>query len=149
MTSRPVSEPRGAVLAVCRSQNDGAFLLVKRANPPDAGLWGFPGGRIEPGEELFEAAGRELQEETGITAHGEAVLTAFDSIHHDDTGALRFHYVIVAVRCVLADATKRPEPIAADDALDARWFSLHEIEALRSTASKGVAALARLAADSR
>ena len=148
MTSRPVNEPRGAVLAVCRSQTDGCFLLVKRANPPDAGLWGFPGGRIEPGEGLFEAASRELQEETGLTARGEAVLTAFDSIHHDAGGALRFHYVIVAVRCVLMDATKRPEPLAADDALEAGWFSLHEIEALKGTASTGVAALATLTANS-
>ncbi len=40
-------------------------MLVRRANPPDAGLWGFPGGKIEFGETVKDAAMRELREETG------------------------------------------------------------------------------------
>ncbi|OWJ87584.1 NUDIX domain-containing protein, partial [Paracoccus yeei] len=33
-------------------------LLVQRRNPPDAGLWGFPGGHVEPGETALAAAAR-------------------------------------------------------------------------------------------
>ncbi|MFT8897743.1 MAG: NUDIX hydrolase [Acetobacter sp.] len=145
MTSSQQPEPRGAVIAVCRNPIDGRFLLVRRANPPDAGLWGFPGGRIEPGEDLLTAAGRELAEETGIDAQGTSVLTAFDSIHRDENGFLLFHYVIVAVRCDLRHPRNTREPIAADDALDAGWFSLDAIRELGAQASTGVLALAQRA----
>ncbi len=62
------ASPVPAVIAVV--VHDGQALLVRRANPPDAGLWGFPGGKIEFGETVKAAATRELLEETGI--HGEA-----------------------------------------------------------------------------
>ncbi len=45
-------------------RDDGSVLLEKRA---DCGLWGLPGGRVDPGESLTEAAVREVQEETGLT----------------------------------------------------------------------------------
>ncbi|MEG4277557.1 NUDIX domain-containing protein [Microcoleus sp. MON1_C1] len=42
----------------------GWILLEKRS---DCGMWGLPGGRIEPGESVTEAAVREVYEETGLT----------------------------------------------------------------------------------
>lgn len=133
------------MIAVCRNPADGRFLLVRRANPPDAGLWGFPGGRIEPGEDLLTAASRELTEETGIDTRGICALTAFDSIHRDEDGALLFHYVIVAVRCDLRSPLSAPEPVAADDALEAGWFSLEAIGRFGALASAGVFTLAQRA----
>ena len=41
----------------------GAILLQRRT---DDGLWGLPGGALEPGDSLEEAARRELLEETGL-----------------------------------------------------------------------------------
>ncbi len=43
---------------------DGRVLLAKRANPPR--LWSLPGGKVEPGESLEQAAIREVREETGV-----------------------------------------------------------------------------------
>lgn len=120
---------------------------MRRANPPDAGLWGFPGGRIEPGEDLLTAAGREFHEETGLLARAGDILTAFDSIHRDGEGEgeLMFHYVIVAVLCHLSSADPALRPMAADDALEADWFELEAMDALGARASSGVARLAHLA----
>ncbi len=47
---------------------DEKVLLVRRANPPDVGRWGFPGGKIEHGEAIKDAAVRELYEETSIVS---------------------------------------------------------------------------------
>ncbi|MGV6850187.1 MAG: NUDIX domain-containing protein, partial [Marinibacterium sp.] len=65
----------GALAVVLR---DGHVLLARRANPPDAGLWGFPGGHVEPGETGLAAAVRELAEETGVIARPVDYLTNID-----------------------------------------------------------------------
>ncbi|WP_338077421.1 NUDIX hydrolase [Acetobacter oeni] len=137
--------PRGGVLAVMQRDSDRAFLLVRRANPPDAGLWGFPGGKIEPGEEMRCAAVRELKEETGVEAKGGDVLSVFDSIHRAENGQLLFHYLIVAVRCRPVDPLLPLAARAGDDALEVGWFDIAAIRALGKRASAGLLPLALLA----
>src|SRR3712207_2589394 len=61
-------------------------LLVRRGRPPRAGQWGLPGGAQEVGETLFEAAAREVLEETGLTVRPYAVVTAVDAVNRDDDG---------------------------------------------------------------
>jgi 8-oxo-dGTP diphosphatase len=56
--------PVAAVLGVI--VHESRVLLVRRSNPPDAGFWGFPGGKIEAGETIEQAALREVNEETGL-----------------------------------------------------------------------------------
>lgn len=102
----------------------GEVLLVRRANPPDVGRWGFPGGKIEAGETIQQAALRELREETGVEGRAREVFTAVDAFDHDDAGKLLQHFVLVAVRC----DWQAGEPEAADDALEARWFPIEELE---------------------
>jgi ADP-ribose pyrophosphatase YjhB (NUDIX family) len=113
--------PRLAVLAVV-VRGDQA-LLVRRANPPDAGLWGFPGGKVDWGEPVEAAALRELAEETGITATAGPVLACTDAISRDETGAIAFHYHLVAVAC----HWQAGAPQAGDDALEAAWVAQDDI----------------------
>lgn len=118
-----------------------SVLLVRRANPPDAGLWGFPGGKIEHGETVCQAAVRELHEETGV--HGEALkaFTAVDALDRDSAGALRNHHVLVAVLCRYLSGV----PSAASDALEARWFHVDEVDDASLATSFRVADVARQA----
>ena len=122
MTGAAPVRPVPAALAIV-ARGD-AVLLVKRRNPPDAGRWGFPGGRIEPGETVAEAAVRELAEETGIVAEAVATAGIIDVIGRSDDGDLTHHFVLVAVAC----RWQSGEPAANDDALDAAWFTLAEVE---------------------
>jgi len=109
--------PHSGVLAVV--WEDDRVLLVQRRHPPQASHWGFPGGRVEPGETLRTAAQRELWEETGIQGRPGEPFTALDMLDRDEEGTLRFHYILVAVRLTL----ERGEPVAGDDALAAGWFA--------------------------
>lgn len=113
--------PKVAALAVVI--RDGMVLLVKRRNEPDAGLWGFPGGHVDLGETAMDAALRELREETTIVARPSRYLTNVDVIEHDDSGAVRFHFLLAAVLCEYMSG----EPIAQDDVSDARWWSVEDV----------------------
>lgn len=132
--------PRPVVAALAVVLRGDTVLLVQRANPPDAGLWGFPGGKIEFGEPLLAAAARELAEETGVTAHPLRVIDALDVHDRAENGHLRSHFVLVAVLCTWQSG----EPVAGDDARDARWVALRDMETALPL-SKDVAALARRA----
>ena len=129
--------PVAAVLAVVLRGEE--FLLVRRANPPDQGLWGFPGGKIEPGEGVLQAALRELQEETGVHARAVKAFAALDSIDPRPAHEGGHHYVLVGVLCHWQSG----EAVAADDALEARWFDLPALLANRARASIDVDTLAR------
>jgi len=116
--------PRSAVGAIVI--RDDEVLLVKRNNPPGQGLWSIPGGCVELGETLQEAAEREIQEETGIIIRAKKPVYTFDVIERDDQGRTRFHYVIVDL---LADyVSGKPNP--RSDASEARWVTSCELEGL-------------------
>ena len=131
--------PMPAVIAVVL--HGGQALLVRRANPPDAGLWGFPGGKIEFGETVAEAAIRELQEETGVTGEAQDVITTLDILVPSGDGGIRQHYILIAVRCRWLSGT----PAAADDALEARWFPLADLDPAMLPMSADVDVIARRA----
>ena len=133
------SSPIPAVIAVVIHQD--RTLLVRRANPPDAGLWGFPGGKIEFGETVRAAAIRELLEETGVHAEAQDVITTLDILVPDPSGAVHQHYILIAVHCRWISG----EPVAGDDALEAGWFPVTDLEPGRLAMSADVDAIARRA----
>ncbi len=117
--------PIVAVLAVV-VRGDRA-LIVQRAQQPNAGRWGFPGGVLELGETVAEGAMRELLEETGIVAEAAGVLDVHDAVSRDDDGQVPFHYVLIAVRGIW----RAGEGVAADDAAAVAWASRDDIVAGR------------------
>ena len=86
----------------------------------------MPGGAQEVGETVFEAAAREVREETGLEVRPVAIITTVDSITRDADGAVQYHYTLVEVAADCAAG----DPVAADDAADARWATLEEAEGL-------------------
>ncbi|WP_051013991.1 NUDIX hydrolase [Pararhodospirillum photometricum] len=111
MGTRSVYAPPGVgVLAVV--WHAGRVVLVRRRNAPQAGRWGFPGGRVEPGESVRAAAQRELWEETGIRARPVALLEVVEAMGEG------MHWVLVPVLC----AWESGVPVAASDVDQAGWF---------------------------
>lgn len=114
-------QPLPAVLAMVARH--GRVLLVRRGKPPDRDKWGFPGGLVEVGETVAEAAMRELAEETGVRAEAGAVAEVLSVISRDAGNRVRNHYILLAVRMTW----QAGEPVAASDAAEAGWFTLEAI----------------------
>lgn len=132
MSSGAVPFPRSAVAVTLQYyQNDTPYyLLVQRANAPDLGKWSLPGGKIDVGEKTLEGAKRELEEETRIPAelcrwYPYPFITT-DAIVQNDDGSFAFHFVVA--HCFAKIDQELPEVTPSDDALDAKWFTLKEIQ---------------------
>lgn len=136
-----VPPPRPAVGVIAVVRRGGELLLAQRSKGAYLGRWGFPGGHVELGESVVEAALRELREETGVVAEARGPLTTLDEIGRDADGTVRWHYVLVAV---LAD-WRSGEGVAADDAADVRWVTLDEIVSRTLPVLDQVERVARLA----
>jgi len=121
---KALQQPRVAVGAVVFK--DGKILLVKRIKDPQKKTWAIPGGSVNLGETLQEAAEREIKEETGLTIRAKKPIHTFDHIERDERGAIRFHYVIVDLEADFVSGKLTP----ADDALDAGWFSSEDLDHL-------------------
>lgn len=115
-TSKPSQRPLVGVLAIVRRGE--RVLLAQRTQAATRGRWTFPGGHIEFGETLIDAAMRELFEETGVSAEPVGVMPALDYIRDN------VHYVLVPV---VAD-WREGDAIANDDAGDVRWVTIGELE---------------------
>jgi 8-oxo-dGTP diphosphatase len=100
-----------------------SLLLVQRAHPPFAGDWALPGGFVEEGEQVADAAPRELAEETGLDAGPLRLLGVYDTPGRDSRG---WTVSIAYLATLQAEVAVR----GADDARDARWFHLDTLPKL-------------------
>ena len=129
--------PIPAVGVVCLRGDE--VLLIRRGTPPRLGEWSLPGGRIEPGEKAIDAALRELREETGVEARIVGLIDVVDGVFPE----IDRHYVLIdyAARWLSG------EPVAGDDAAEARFVALDEVEALIDWSE--TRRIIRMAADAR
>jgi ADP-ribose pyrophosphatase YjhB (NUDIX family) len=102
-------------------------LLVKRAHPPIQGQWSIPGGVLEVGEMVREAAVREAREETGLIVETGELLGVFDRILRDAEHRVQYHYVLIDFLCLPVGG----ELLAGSDAAEVQWFKREELRALR------------------
>ena len=105
-------------------ERDGRYLLVRRANPPSADMYAFPGGRAEAGETPAQTAVREFHEETGILPRNPLLFETYDLPPNQSDGVAARHFFLSVFR-VEADALS--VAIAADDAADIGWYTADEI----------------------
>lgn len=120
MRNEPVA---GVGVACFRGE---AVLLIKRGKPPLLGAWSLPGGKIERGETAAAAALRELEEETSVIAALARLVDVVDILPGSAGDA---HYVVIE----FAARWLSGAPRAGDDATEARFFALSELDALGLT----------------
>jgi 8-oxo-dGTP diphosphatase len=122
-SNRPIP---AASAVVINAANE--VLLVQRGSAPYEGFWSLPGGAVEWGETLEEAATREVHEECGIDIQIKQLNTAMSRIVRDDAG-IQYHYVIVNFIASCAQETIH----AGSDAKDARWVPVNQLSQYRLT----------------
>ncbi|VAW11829.1 hypothetical protein MNBD_ALPHA09-1602 [hydrothermal vent metagenome] len=131
------SWPRiGVGIAILDNEKGSArTVVVRRGKAPYRGLWSLPGGAVEWGETLEDAARREVWEETGLDIHIEKFLRFFDLINRDNHNIVANHFVLATFQArVLGGAL-----CAADDADEAAWVDAPTLA--RLTLTPGVAEL--------
>jgi 8-oxo-dGTP diphosphatase len=98
----------------------GGIVLIKRSNPPFG--WALPGGFVEAGESLEEAACREAREETGLLVSNLRQLHTYSAPWRDP----RFHTITTVFIC-----QAKGKPRASSDAAEARVFGLRGWERVK------------------
>lgn len=120
MDDLPVALAASAVIC----DQAGRVVLIKRGTEPGKGLWSVPGGSVDPGESLAEAAAREAREETGlIVSIGRELWSV-----RVPSGDGRIYEIHDFAATVTGGAL-----CAADDAEDARWVHHTELDDLPMT----------------
>ncbi len=124
----PKSPVVGVGAVIVQRGGDGAprVVMIQRGTEPLKGQWSLPGGVLELGETLAEGVVREAREETGLAVEAGEIMGTYDRILHDNYGRVRYHYVLLDLRCRVLGGDLR----AGSDAASARWFSEAELEPL-------------------
>ena len=107
------------------------YLLIKRAANPDKGLWSVPGGLVEVGERIEDAAIREAKEETCLDVKLVERLGVVDKIEYDESGKVFYHFIIIQYLAEIIGGEMCP----MDDALEAKWVTLDQLPEFEITGS--------------
>jgi ADP-ribose pyrophosphatase YjhB (NUDIX family) len=109
--------------------HDGRVLLARRARGTARGLFSLPGGGVEAGETLQEAAVREAREETGLQIEPFATIGQREVIVRDAENRVQAHFVIFCFAAHWAGG----ELALNEEILEARWVPPSEVAALPAT----------------
>ena len=106
---------------------NGKILLIRRGRDPFRNQWATPGGRIDDSENAEQCAKREMKEETGIDIEIIKLTGLYSDPERDPRGIIAAAFLV-----------KRTggEPIAGDDAAEARWFDLDDLPPLAADHKK-------------
>lgn len=138
----------GAVIVAKAPDGSQKVLLIRRGQEPLKGEWSLPGGAAEVGETLEEAIQREVLEETGLVVEPIEVVEAFDRISRDESGRVRYHYVLVDFLCRVRGGAELSRRVAcATDALEGRWAGPGELDELSPFTVKVIEKAWRMAAN--
>lgn len=96
-----------------------SVLLVKRGKPPFLGQWSIPGGRLEFGERVEAAVHREVREETSVRVELMGLIGVYEALPDAADGG---HVVMIDY----AGMWRAGEPVAGDDAAEARFVPMDE-----------------------
>jgi mutator protein MutT len=118
----PVAPLVGVGVVVFNAQ--GEVLLARRGNPPRQGEWSLPGGLIDLGEKLADAAVREVWEECAIEIEVGGLIAPFEPIVHDADGRIEYHYIILDFWA----KHLRGEAVAQDDAAAVAWAAVDALD---------------------
>ncbi len=120
--------PRPAVSGDCvlfgYDGDDLNILLIERGKDPYKGRWTFPGGFLDMDETTIQCAERELREETGIGGLKLEQLGAFSGVDRDPRGR------VITIAYLTVVRISETNPVAGDDAADAKWFKVKDIPPL-------------------
>jgi ADP-ribose pyrophosphatase YjhB (NUDIX family) len=114
---------------------DKHLLLIKRKYNPDAGYWSIPGGHLDLGEKVQNAAEREAFEETGFNVKVSKLAGIIDKIMYDDNEKIEYHYVLINYFVDQIEGDPNQPPKADDDALEAKFVQFDDLKNYQLTKS--------------
>jgi 8-oxo-dGTP diphosphatase len=100
------------------TDEQGRVLIMRRGNAPYRGAWCLPGGQVEPGETVEQAAVREIREEQGV----ETALNGFVGVYSAPGRDPRGSYVSIVWRGRIIGGTLAP----SEEAVEVRWLAQDE-----------------------
>jgi 8-oxo-dGTP diphosphatase len=111
------------LILVNQAVSETYVLLIRRKHPPFAGTWALPGGFVDEGETLLQAAKRELKEETNLIVNDIQQVGAFAAPGRDPRG-----WTISVAFAGVSSTLVKPE--AGDDAAEVEWHSINKLPLL-------------------
>ena len=122
--------PQRPYLAVSAAiVRDGKVLIVRRARKPALDLYTLPGGAVEIGETLMEAARREVREETALDIEPVGLAGHREAIVRDKEGRIERHFVILC----FAARWRGGDVVLNEEHDDARWITPAELTDYKTT----------------